>query len=150
LATYYLESSALVKLYVRELGTDRMLKLAASGQANKFAVLSLASVEVRSAVRRRERAGEIDGVAANRLLASFQRHLEGKFIKQALTDSVLDVASILVDQHGLRAYDAVQLSGYLALRTTSGSEVPIFVCADRALLIAAHSERLAVLDPCSP
>ncbi len=147
---YYLESSALVKLYVRELGTERLLKLAASGAANKFAVLSLASVEVRSAVRRRERAGEIDSVAADRLLARFQRHLEGKFLKQALTDSVLDVASVLLDRHGLRAYDAVQLSGYLALRTISGVEVPVFVCADRALLVAAQGEKLAVLDPCSP
>jgi len=140
----------LVKLYVRELGTERLLKLTASGQANKFAVLSLSSVEVRSAVRRRERAGEIESAAASRLLANFQRHLEGKFLKQAVTDSVLDVASLLVDRHGLRAYDAVQLSGYLALRTISGTDVPIFVCADQALLIAAQAEKLAVLDPCAP
>jgi len=149
LAIYYLESSALVKLYVREVGTESLLRLAA-GQANKFAVLSLAAVEVRSALRRRERAGEIDSLAANRLLSSFQRHLEGKFLKQAVTDSVLDVACLLVDRHGLRAYDAVQLSGYLALKTTSGAEVPVFVCADQAVLIAARSERLSVLDPCSP
>ena len=150
MAIYYLESSALVKLYVRELGTERLLKLTASGQANKFAVLSLSSVEVRSAVRRRERAGEIENAAADRLLASFQRHLEGKFLKQAVTDSVLDVAYLLVDRHGLRAYDAVQLSGYMALKTISGPDVPVFVCADRALLIAAQAERLAVLDPCTP
>jgi len=139
-----------VKLYVREVGTDRLLKLAASRQANKFAVLSLASVELRSAVRGRERIGEIDSAAASGLLASFQRHLEAKFLKQGLTDSVLDVASLLVDRHGLRAYDAVQLSGYLALKTISGTEVPIFVCADRALLDAANRERLLVLDPCAP
>jgi hypothetical protein len=54
-----------------------------------------------------------------------------------------------VDRHGLFALDAVQLAGYLALRTSSGANTPIFVSADRQLLEAAEAESVPVLDPCS-
>ena len=41
MALYYLETSALVKLYVREPGTERMLALAARSSENRLAVLAL-------------------------------------------------------------------------------------------------------------
>ena len=150
MALYYLETSALVKLYVYEVGTDRLLNLASQSAGHKFAILSLAQVEFRSAIRRRERNGEVPSIAANELLEIFQRHVEGRFLMQPVTNFVLDGASVLVDRYALRAYDAVQLAGYLILRTTSGSEEPIFVCADNILLAAAQSEGLIVLDPCLP
>jgi uncharacterized protein len=150
LALYYLETSALVKLYVYEVGTDRLLNLVAQSAGHKFAILSLAQVEFRSAIRRRERNGEIPGLAADELLEIFQRHVEGRFLMQPVANFVLDSASILVDRYALRAYDAIQLAGYLILRTTSGPEEPIFVCADKTLLTAAQNEGFLTLDPCIP
>jgi len=47
LALYYLETSALVKLYVYESGTERLVSLAASDAGHRFAILSLAQVEFR-------------------------------------------------------------------------------------------------------
>jgi len=147
LALYYLETSALVKLYVREPGTERMLDLASKAAGNQLVVLSLAQVEIRSALRRRERAGEIKSAIADQLLTSFQRHAEGRFLTQVLTDALLDGASALVDRHALRAYDAIQLAGFFSLRTTIGSNPPVFVCADHELLRAAEAEAAPVLDP---
>jgi predicted nucleic acid-binding protein len=149
LALYYLDTSALVKLYVREPGTEQVLRLASGTAQNQLAVLSLAQVEIRSALRRRERAGEIAATVVIQLLERFQRHLEAVFLKQVMTDATLDVACALVDKHGLFALDAVQLAGYLALRTSSGSNTPIFVSADQQLLEAAESELVPVLNPCS-
>jgi uncharacterized protein len=147
LALYYLETSALVKLYVKESGSERLLRLAARTSSHRFAVLSLARVEVHSAIRRRQRDGDIELSLADRLLKQFDQHLESRFIKQILNDSLIDVAAVLVDRHALRAYDAVQLAGCLTLKANSASDEPIFVCSDRRLLEGAEAEGVACLDP---
>ena len=147
---YYLDSSAVVKLYIREIGTERMLQLAAPNAGHQLAVLSLAQVEVRSALRKLQRAGRISGRLADELLAAFQRHLESKFIRQVLTDAILDLACELLDRHSLTSFDAVQLAGYFAVRSAAGDDVPIFACADRDLLAAAEADGVPVLDPRSP
>jgi len=150
LALYYLETSALVKLYVFESGTERLLGLAASDARNQFVILSLAQVEFRAAIRRRQRNGEIPDYAADELIESFRRHSEGKFLVQPFSDSVLDIALALVDSYALKGYDAMQLAGYLLLRSISGTDGSAFVCADQALLSAARNEGCPILDPCSP
>ncbi len=149
MALYYLETSALVKLYVYETGTERLLGLTASDAGHRFAILSLAQVEFRAAIRRRQRGGEIPDNAADELIESFRRHAEGKFLIQSFSDSLLDVASALIDSYPLRAYDAAQLAGYLVLRSISGTEEPTFVCADKVLLATARNEGCPVLDPSS-
>jgi uncharacterized protein len=150
LALYYLETSALVKLYIREPGTDRLLQLASNVDENRFAVLALSQVEFRSAIRRRQRAGDIDSKIASLVLDRFGQHLEARFLRQVLNDSVLDIASEMIDRYALRAYDAVQLAGCLALKTAVGEEPSTFVCSDQQLLDAARSELLSVLDPGAP
>lgn len=145
---YYLDSSALVKLYVLESGTDELLRLT-NGRRNNFTVLSLAPLEVRSAVRRRERAGDIDGRTASLLLDLMEVHLETIFTLQPLSDIVLATAREVTDRYALRAYDAIQLAGCLNLMNAvqTPSDLPTFVCSDRQLNSAARSEKLAVFDP---
>ena len=148
MALYYLDTSALVKLYVREPGTDRLLQLASHSTENRLAVLALTPIEVRSAVRRRQRAGDFDPGTAGLILDRLQRHMETRFLRQSLNDFVMDGAFEIIDRYALRAYDAVQLSGCLALKTID-AEAPTFVCSDQQLLEAARSELLTVLDPCA-
>jgi hypothetical protein len=147
LALYYLDTSALVKLYVREPGTEWLLWLTRPEFNHRFALLAIAPVEFRSAIRRRQRAGDIEEPVAVEMINRFTQHVETKFIQQALSEAVLDTASRLIDRYLLRAYDAVQLAGCLVLKAMSGKEEPIFVCSDRPLMEAAESERLPALDP---
>ena len=72
MALYYLETSALVKLYVFEPGTERLVSLTASSAGHRFAILALAQVEFRSAIRRQERGGEISPSEADSLIESFR------------------------------------------------------------------------------
>lgn len=144
---YYLETSALVKLYVREPGTERLLALAERANENRLAILTLSQVEFRSAVRRRQKKLEIPALVANHLIDTFTRHVEGRFILQPVTDFLLDIASTLVDRHALRACDAVQLAGYLVINSSNATDTPLFVCSDDALLAAAQQEGIVVLDP---
>jgi uncharacterized protein len=149
LALYYLETSALVKLYVNEEGTKRLLSLASDEAGNRLAILSLAQVELRAAIRRRQRMGEVPNASADALLESFRHHSEQRFLVQPFSESILDVAFALLDAYPLRAYDSMQLAGYLMLCSISGFDQPIFVCADKSLLSAAENEGCPVLDPCA-
>ncbi|HKS80394.1 MAG TPA: type II toxin-antitoxin system VapC family toxin [Candidatus Acidoferrales bacterium] len=148
MALYYLETSALVKLYIIEPGTARLLRLAAENEENRLAILALSPIEVRSAIRRRERAGDIDSKSANLILDRLRRHAETRFLTQPMSQAILDGALEIIDRYALRAYDAIQVAGCLALKGPSSAGAPVFVCADRQLLDAARSELLAVLDPC--
>ena len=145
MALYYLETSALVKLYVYENGTERLVSLAAD-PGHRFAILSLAQVEFRAAIRGQQRRGVVSKSDADELTDSFRQHAEGRFLVQPFTDSLLDVASALIDGYPLRGFDAMQLAGYLMLRSVSGAEEPVFVCADKALLSAARNEGCPILD----
>ena len=88
MALYFLDTSALVKLYVQEPGTDRLLPLISDRPENRFAVLAIAVVEIRSAIRRRQRAGDIDTEVAAAILENVQSHMETRFIRQAVNDTV--------------------------------------------------------------
>lgn len=150
MALYYLETSALVKLYVLEPGTERLLRIASNVPENRLAVLAMSAVEARSAIRRRERSGDVDSQAATLILDRLQQHMESRFLRQPVNEIVLDGAIEMIDRYALRAYDAIQLAGCLALKTTAGTESPTFVCSDQRLLEAARSELLPALDPCEP
>ena len=146
MAHYYLETSALTKLYVRERGTERLLEIAARAKANRLTILTISQIEFRSAVRRRERNGDIPSRIAQELLELFQTHLETRFNLQPVTDAVINVAAGLIDRHFLRAFDAIQLAGFVALLQGASAESPIFVCADEELLAAAGRDGLKTLD----
>jgi uncharacterized protein len=146
LALYFLDTSALVKLYVQEPGTDRLLPLISDQPENRFAVVAISVVEIRSAIRRRQRGGDIDPRVAAAILESLRSHMETRFIRQAINDTVIDTAQEMIDRYALRAYDAVQLAGCLVLCGIAAQPFT-FVCSDHRLLQVARSEQLKVLDP---
>ena len=61
MALFYLETSALVKLYVYEAGTDRLLDLTASDLGHRFAILSLAQALIDSYPLRAYDAAQLAG-----------------------------------------------------------------------------------------
>ncbi len=147
----YLDTSALLKAYVREDGTDEIRRLLHPDTGNQPAIVSLTRVEFRAAVRRRAGLGDIDAGLADQVIANFGRDLASVFQTQPVNEVVLEKAAEMVDRHGLRAYDAMQLGGFLALRATLGEKVEAaFVCADKELLDAARAEGLAAVNPVAP
>ena len=131
---------------MQEPGTDRLLSLISDRPENRFAVLAISIVEVRSAVRRRQRSGDIDASVATAILESVQSHMATRFIRQLINDTVIDTALEMIDRYALRAYDAIQLAGCIVL-CPMAPEAFTFVCSDHKLLEAAQSEQLKVLDP---
>jgi predicted nucleic acid-binding protein len=143
---YYLDTSALVKLYVEEAGTDVVLSLADDLDANRLAILDIARVEFRSAVRRRERLTDIPAPQAFQILSRFDEDLSSVFLTQPCSAGVVEEANRLLDQHILRAYDAIQLAGAIVLRSVATQQT-VFVCSDKQLVQAAKVEGIDVIDP---
>ena len=70
MALLYLDSSALVKIYISERGSERMVELA-SGDANSLATCAITQVEFHSAVDRRRRMDDLDEDEAERAVERF-------------------------------------------------------------------------------
>ena len=147
--SFYLDTSALIKRYVEEEGTPQIVGLPARLDGGTVIILDVAPIESRSAVRRREREGDIPSVDADRILKQIEDDVASSFLVQPSTAAVMEDAARLIDRHPLKAYDALQLAGCLMARR--GTPAPVtFVCADTRLCDAARVEGLTVLNPISP
>ena len=135
----FADSSALVKLYADEVGCEGIRGLTA------LAVAELARVEVPAALWRKQRMGELSAGDARLLTADFEADYFGtdteppRFAAVAAVGSLLDEAATLCASHGLRAYDAVQLSAALAVRRADRS-CEAFAAFGRSLRTAAAAE----------
>lgn len=146
----YLETSALVKLYIVEGGTPAMVRMASPLADHVLAVLALSRVECVAAIRRRLREGDLEQSAAESVERQLDRHMAFRFLIQPVTDRVLDEAVALLRRQPLRGFDALQLAGFLVLVSMSRSDPsdpPLFVSADERLLAAARAEAVAVQNP---
>ena len=149
MASVYLDTSALLKLYVSEEGTERVVSVAEEAAEGRIVILDLTKAEARSAIRRREREGDISGPDAERILRQIEDDASALFLVQPLTSAVMEEAARLIDLHPLRAYDALQLAGCLVVREATPEPVTL-VCADMRLCEAAANEGLTTLNPVAP
>ena len=138
----YLDTSALVKAYVEEAGTEQVLELLHS--ADIAAAHEMAYVEARSAFARLFREGHLTQPEFDRVKAEF----ESDWPKYAIVTSdseLLQRAAEMAEAFALRAYDSVHLAAaeYLA---TGIDETVTFLCFDRKLCQAASVLRMHLID----
>ena len=143
---YFLESSALAKLFIAERGSDRVIDLVEPLSPPQKLVSSLGVVEVHSAIRRRERARDLTPAHADQALDGLAAEC-ALMTEQPINSSVIEAAKQMLDQHALRALDSVQLASCWVGRITSGITDIVFVASDRALLDAAAAEGFQTLNP---
>lgn len=146
MATYFVDSSALVKRYIRETGTEWVRLLTDGRTGNQVFLARITTVEVTSAVARRRGGRTITSAQASSVLSRFRKHLAGRYTILEMTQGVLDDAVMLANRHNLRAYDAVQLAAALRLNRVSEGGI-VIVSADKDLNDAAAAEGLSVEDP---
>jgi predicted nucleic acid-binding protein len=140
----FADSSALVKLYADEADHKPIRDL------DTLVVSCLARVEVPAALWRKHRIGELAAADARLLVTAFEIDYFGadgeppRFAAVGLPGEVLDDSARLVAVHGLRAYDAVQLSSARAVRAADPS-CDTIACFDRGLRDAAAAEGFALV-----
>lgn len=145
MSCYFLEATAFAKLFVREAGTDALIRLMESVEDNRKLIAASTPLEVYAAIRRRERAGGIsreDAAAALEIL----RLESARTVQEPLNPAVLERARQLLDRTALRWPDALQLSAALVARDMFQGTDVIFVSASKTMLDAARAEGLQVVN----
>jgi predicted nucleic acid-binding protein len=149
-ATTYIDTSALVKRYVAEVGSAWIRRMVARPVQDVIYTAVLTEVEVCSALQRLIREGRLDTAQAQRLTQRVLQHFTRRYQLIRITRPVVAEAGRLVEGYPLRAYDAVQLACALTVRRSMhrrGMPSPLFVTADTTLLAAAQAEGFPVDNP---
>ena len=143
---FFLEATAFAKLFVREPGTDALIRLMETVEDNRKLISAATPLEVYAAIRRRERAGQVATEAA---VTAFEllRIEAARMVQQPLNPGVIEAARVLLDRTTLRWPEALQLGAALAARDMFPGTRITFVSASPALLEAARAEGLDAIDP---
>ena len=150
MTAYFGDSSAIIKRYTIEVGSEWIRALTSLQRADQVFVAQITRVEVVSGLARLHREGTLTPQALRLARQSIERHMGRDYDVIALSARIIRRAKDLLSHYPLRAYDAMQLASALDLRAqllNTNRIAPIFVSADRRLLAAADAEGLPTDDP---
>jgi predicted nucleic acid-binding protein len=145
----YLDTSALVKRYISEVG-GRWTRSLLNEPTTRAFTSQLTIVEGACTFARRRRESMISADAHRHVLAMFYYEFEHQYNVIAVGPSVIDAACELANRNPLRAYDAVHIATAWLLNgrlVNSGQEPLKFICADAQLLDIANREGLLIENP---
>jgi predicted nucleic acid-binding protein len=146
---FYLDSSALVKRYAVESGTDWVRTLCEQRES-VLAVALIGLVEVTAAIAGKLRAKIVDQTTADVIIASLKADAAEQYSLLDVDQYVVNEAMELARHRRLRGYDAVHLASALRLnRALVDRQLPplTLVAADDDLLEAAQAEGLQTQNP---
>lgn len=146
---YFNDASAVVKLYVPEIGSGWM-----TSEFRRPDVLmvigDITTVEVPAAFGRAEREERLSATQRQQALARFDADCAQAFMIESITAAVFARARDLIGRNALKAYDAVQLALALQLYPSVislGGVSFTFISADDGLNRGALAEGLIVDNP---
>lgn len=146
----YLDTSALLKRYVQEIGSAWLIAQCEPATGNLLATALISKAEAIAGLAAKFRQG---GLLPNDYHKAEQDLLHDFTHSYHLIDiqqTAVDLAGDLAKRQKLRGYDAVQLAAGLTLQTILlHYELPplLFISADMNLLQAAQSEGLNIDNP---
>jgi predicted nucleic acid-binding protein len=138
--TLFLDTSALVKLYVVERWSPTVEKAVAA--SDRVFVSFLAYPEARAAFARRQREGAISAARLGSLVDAFDGEWES-YSRVGVSEGTARLAGVLAEHHALRGSDAVHLA--CALQVEREERRLTFLTFDERLVAAAGQ-----LLPCYP
>lgn len=139
----YYDSSALVKKYVLENGSENVLRVLEQGGLAATSKLSYAEIHASLARKRRERAlSEKDYHGAAGDFESDWR----EFLVVEFQDELLPIIRQLSARHALKGADLVHLGSALWLKKAAGEKIT-FLASDAQLLKLAKLEKLEIVNP---
>ena len=145
---YYLDTSAILKRYRNEPGTEAIDRLFDSPQPDsQFYISFLTILELTSSILRLVKGGQLTQNLADNMLARFQEDTQDTLRILPLTDAILNGAVAVVEQHQLRSADAIHLATASSIFSLAPEAEAILVSSDRELLAAAANSGMGVLDP---
>jgi predicted nucleic acid-binding protein len=134
----YLDTSALVKLYVREAGSAAVSRHVLA--AERVFTSRVAYPEARAAFARRHREQAFSERSLRSIVSRLDRDWPA-YVVVDLLDPVARRAGILTESRALRGFDAIHLASALEVATLLGEPVR-FLAYDTRLATAAVAEGL--------
>lgn len=148
---FYLDTSALVKRYRAEQGTEVIEQLLSNpSPEDRFFISFLSIIELTSAVLRLVRGGQLREASANELLATFRGDVRDLFRVWPLNEDITTHAVAVVEAHRLRSADALHLATAERVASLASGTQIVMVSSDQELLVAADAAGLIPPDPQSP
>ena len=147
---YFMDTSALVKRYINEIGSPWVRSLTDSQPNNKIILARITWVEILSAFARLQRESKIDPAALMLVNQAFKFDWDTQYQIMELDKGLAEKAGGLVQKFPLRAYDSVQLASAVKIHEIFSKTVQgmfTFVSADDRLLNAAKAEGLNAENP---
>ena len=142
---WFLDTSALVKRYIRESGSDWLRKEIKSHQV---LIAQITPVELASALGRNLKQGKVSDFVFRQARRRFLLHIkENQYKIEQMTQLVVNQAMRLAYAYRLRAYDAVQLATALVSVNVGERDRMFFVTSDGNLETVAIAEGLQALNP---
>lgn len=148
-ATSYLDSSALVKRYLVEIGTP-WVQAWCDNSAQTVAVAEIGLVEIAAAFAGKLRGARITPEQYQSARSDLATDARDEYVLVTVNRTVVDEAIELTARHRLRGYDAVHLACALTLNhALVARRLPslVFVSADEDLLKAAAAEGIRTENP---
>jgi len=141
---HYLDASAVLKRYISsEAGADFMRILLEDATPNEvFCVSTFGVPEVNAAIRRRV----VNEILLDEALRKFGQDSVRLFRVIPTNDEILEQAVSIVENHRLRAGDAIHLATALSVAAVADSQV-FMVSSDAELLEASEAAGIGAVDP---
>jgi len=140
----YLDTSALVKRYVREDYSDEITSMWKT--ADYLATSFVAHAEALAAFHRKRREDDLPGALFDRLIGRFREEWESLLrveVNAGLEPYVLELS----ERHSLRGFDLIHLASAVVLHERvcrEANDTLVFACFDQTLAGAARAEGIAV------
>ena len=145
MATYFADSSGLVKCHVREIGSRWFSQVADAQTGNTIIISRLSISEVFSAFNRRQRELSLSQIDYQKVAQDFEDFCQTQYQIIEITEEVTDKSRELLEKYPLRASDAIQLAAAVLtnenLKQANFPEL-VFLVSDQKLLDAANGENL--------
>jgi uncharacterized protein len=151
-ASYFLDSSALVKRHVTEKGSIWVRSLTDPTAGHDLYIARITGVEVVAALV--NHSPPLAALLLSQGLADFRHDFLKQYQLIEVTPGLIQEAMTLAERRRLRGYDAVQLAAALQVHTTHTALAVasiVFVSADTRLNAAATAEVLPLtIRTCTP
>lgn len=114
MADYFFDSSALVKAYIAETGTN-WVRTIIDDEQHQIYISQLTELEVVAALTRRFRIGDLTLQERDQAARDVRQDC-ASYLGVDVTDEIIESSIDLALRHNLRAYDAAQLASALKVK----------------------------------
>ena len=148
MAVFYLDTSALTKLYRTEVGAEVRIQLLRGDSPSDGCYISFfVNLELTSAILRLVKGGQLEDDVAGAILTMFERDATALIRVWPLNDEIAETAVSVVERFHLKSGDAINLATALTLKGREPDASLVMVSADRELLEASADAGLQTLNP---